>query len=1125
MSQLYKLRLSLLIPRNPNLGHAVGERFEGTVSIQYLLSLRAIHGPFWPRDTDSPKCESLPRRSGALIRPGRGRDPRHLLELAPRPLCLFARGYHSHSPPHIFEKMDCDAATNFFVEQDDRMNAPDETEEEFAARVGDRRSAQGSSSVRTGQHSSDHRTKTPRDATISAMRHSMCVRQKPKASPLSAYAGEDTIGQDAYMSNPEECIHSGKRKSPDQASRESGAPEKKRRQQSLTNLTAASRNVYNPACNSVQTDSPGTCHTRSFDKGPKAGKLIVYEEPNDDQVGRSSKLVDGGMSSLSASPIIMQQHESHQSDLDPNFIPAVVTSASGLSQECSPQHRQAVSQQIRAYHSPPPDIQAATLDEPSAQRSSLIRATSFEDGVAAPSSSAVKSEFERGNSGRARTPGNARARNGSPSCTAAAVSPSSGDTTTAASTQNANEQPPPSFPPRTKTTSRKKKVNDEQPPSGAHVEESAAKPKKRPLREQKEMSPAEFAAYISQVTSLNAPKKAKNTTFLKGMRIYYVGCDTDKAGERTRTKMQRLVAFGATLMPTYDPAEIEIIITEPKLTQEQFCAKHGLQSVKDVPAHIPILKTSWVTSGEERPRLDRWERHPSYKDHVVKQPDPAEANRAPVLRPTTASQDKLKANGAANRDRKNEAKVRKQRLANSDESDFDSERQSTRCASQFTEGHADKEKAAVSAEAQPDLPPKQGCLSGSSFGAAGSGGPSAEGESSRIPVPPGADSSEDPLAQYYGVARAEQEEELEGYFEVEPPVILGGQRSHFQCDNVPDYRPKLGECPNQDIIDIFTQLKEIYEIRKAESDNFRADTYRKVIKSLREYPKRIESREELVQINGAGKKTKDKIMEIIKTGRLRRLQFEMTAELDVLRLFQGIYGVGSITSLKWYAAGCRTLDDIHQRKGGIKLSDAQELGLKYYDDINSRISRQEVGEIFQRIKDIAHGIDKKLIVEIMGSYRRGKADCGDIDILITRPTDDKKHHKGLAQRMVNLCQMHGIIVDHLSIPSNWWSTELVYHGLCRRDDDSPVRRLDFLAVPYEQRGAALLYFTGDDIVSVLLIQLHAQFNRSMRAKANKMDYSLNQRGLYDMVVRNSSKRSEKLSEGALLRTSFTMVRC
>lgn len=55
----------------------------------------------------------------------------------------------------------------------------------------------------------------------------------------------------------------------------------------------------------------------------------------------------------------------------------------------------------------------------------------------------------------------------------------------------------------------------------------------------------------------------------------------------------------------------------------------------------------------------------------------------------------------------------------------------------------------------------------------------------------------------------------------------------------------------------------------------------------------------------------------------------------------------------------------------------------------------------------------------------------------------------------------------------------------------------------------------------------AQFNRSMRMKANHMGYSLNQRGLYDMVVRNPGKRSEKINDGThcLVSSVLPVLRC
>ncbi len=47
----------------------------------------------------------------------------------------------------------------------------------------------------------------------------------------------------------------------------------------------------------------------------------------------------------------------------------------------------------------------------------------------------------------------------------------------------------------------------------------------------------------------------------------------------------------------------------------------------------------------------------------------------------------------------------------------------------------------------------------------------------------------------------------------------------------------------------------------------------------------------------------------------------------------------------------------------------------------------------------------------------------------------------------------------------------------------------------------------------IVADLYFEFNRSMRLKANKMGYSLNQRGLYSGVIRNPSDTRQKLNDG------------
>lgn len=92
------------------------------------------------------------------------------------------------------------------------------------------------------------------------------------------------------------------------------------------------------------------------------------------------------------------------------------------------------------------------------------------------------------------------------------------------------------------------------------------------------------------------------------------------------------------------------------------------------------------------------------------------------------------------------------------------------------------------------------------------------------------------------------------------------------------------------------------------------------------------------------------IMEIIQTGDLQRLRYERTDSVAITNLFYGIYGVGALclpsspfsklcltvsigrqTAYKWFVRGCRTLEDLSQGKNGVRLSEVQSIGLKYYN--------------------------------------------------------------------------------------------------------------------------------------------------------------------------------------------------
>lgn len=84
-----------------------------------------------------------------------------------------------------------------------------------------------------------------------------------------------------------------------------------------------------------------------------------------------------------------------------------------------------------------------------------------------------------------------------------------------------------------------------------------------------------------------------------------------------------------------------------------------------------------------------------------------------------------------------------------------------------------------------------------------------------------------------------------------------------------------------------------------------------------------------------------------------------------------------------------------------------------YDDLNSRIPREECRQIFEIIRAEALAIDPKVWVEIMGSYRRGQETSGDVDILITRDTADGLNHSGVMKKLVDRLMVRGMITHEV----------------------------------------------------------------------------------------------------------------
>lgn len=318
----------------------------------------------------------------------------------------------------------------------------------------------------------------------------------------------------------------------------------------------------------------------------------------------------------------------------------------------------------------------------------------------------------------------------------------------------------------------------------------------------------------------------------------------------------------------------------------------------------------------------------------------------------------------------------------------------------------------------------------------------------------------------------------------------------FACMQAHDARSN-SDNPNGRTIEVLQQMLDYYT---RTDDHWRLLAYRKTISALRKQSNRITTRTQALAIPGIGTRLADKIEEIVYTDRLRRLENTSTTPEDrILQKFMGVYGAGLSQASRWLAQGYRSLEDL---KAKAHLTQAQRIGVDHYDDFLQRIPRKEVemhGEIVRRA---VVKVNPGMQVIISGSYRRGAADSGDIDVLITQPDATIEQIRAMMMDTVipDLFQQ-GFLQASLAVTSRGDGSK--WHGASKLPGSRVWRRLDLLFVPGSEIGAALIYFTGNDI-----------FNRSMRLLARKKGMRLNQRGLYADVLRGPQQT--KMNAGRLL---------
>ncbi|KAF5496687.1 DNA polymerase type-X family protein pol4 [Colletotrichum fructicola] len=247
------------------------------------------------------------------------------------------------------------------------------------------------------------------------------------------------------------------------------------------------------------------------------------------------------------------------------------------------------------------------------------------------------------------------------------------------------------------------------------------------------------------------------------------------------------------------------------------------------------------------------------------------------------------------------------------------------------------------------------------------------------------------------------------------------------------------------------ELKAIRTTRKLMGDQIGVRAYSTSIATLSAYPCNISSPQEVARLPGCGTK--------------------------VAELWH-----------EWKDAG--RLHEASEAQADPKLS---QIGIKFYEELKLKITRVEVESIANTILKHARKFSPGYQMVIVGGYRRGKHNSGDVDVIISHP--DECATLNFVQKLVVSLEKSGQITHTLTLSNHnsergqrplswdgnqgrgagfdtldkalvgWQEPEMSDRGRASSVDSAsqrpPHRRVDIIISPWKTVGCAVLGWSGD----------------------------------------------------------------
>jgi DNA polymerase (family X) len=269
----------------------------------------------------------------------------------------------------------------------------------------------------------------------------------------------------------------------------------------------------------------------------------------------------------------------------------------------------------------------------------------------------------------------------------------------------------------------------------------------------------------------------------------------------------------------------------------------------------------------------------------------------------------------------------------------------------------------------------------------------------------------------------------------------------------------------QDVLDMLRELTELTTLDEGGAQSFRVRAYENASQAIASQATDLGrlSQKDLQKISGIGKSTADKILELLQTGSVQKLEgLRQKYPRSLLALLR-IQGLGPKAVLRLQAElGVTGIEDLRRALAEQKLRGLKGFGQKSEEKLAQSLARlEEQGPLERTPLSVALPHAERILAELRavpgvsfatycGSLRRFQETVGDIDLLIAASSA-----LPVMEALANL--------------------SLVEHVLGRGDSKTSIVtkrgiQVDVRVVLAEQLGAAMIYFTGSKAHNIKLRQ-------------------------------------------------------